>query len=328
MDRTEQALHAIDLSGRGLEFGPSHAPLVTKASGARVETLDHATREELVQKYRALGVDEESLARIEEVDHLWSGEPVLELIPEHGVYDYIVASHFIEHTVDLVRFLQDCETLLAPGGRLALIVPDKRFCFDRFQPLSTAGDAINTLHSTLAFHPPGAFIDHIAYGAKRGDDVAWANSDSREVALLNPDLMDAVQAELDGVAQREYVDTHRWMFTPSSFELLIHDLAALGHHGLGIVESSTAGGHEFFVTLGRDVPPREIDRLGLLLRIEAELADVGPGGPFDTAKPEAVHGEIRRLEAEVAALRASTSWRMTRPLRAVAGLLGRGRTRR
>lgn len=314
MDRNERALRAIDLTGRGLEFGPSHNPLVTKASGARVETLDHATREELVVKYRELGVPEESLARIEEVDHLWTGEPFLELIPDHGAYDYLVASHFIEHTVDLIRFLKDSEALLAPGGRLALVVPDKRYCFDRFRPLTTVGDAIDAFHSNATFHPPGALVDQRMYAVQRGGDVAWANGSTDEIELLYPDVAEALKAQQDGLDQREYVDTHRWTFTPTSFELLIHDLALLGHHSLGVVESSTVGGHEFFVTLGRDAPAREIDRLELMRRVEAELADLGPGSTVD---------EVQRLTAEVAALRGSTSWRVTRPLRAVSNLFSR-----
>lgn len=325
MDRTEQALRAVDLTGRGLEFGPSHAPLVKKSSGARIEILDHATREELVDKYRLLGVPEHQLADIEEVDHLWTGGSFLDLIPEHGAYDYIIASHFIEHTVDLIRFLQDSEALLAPGGRLALVVPDKRYCFDRFQPLTTVGDAVDARYSSLSFHPAGALVDQIAYAVRRGDEIAWRSGNSAELELVN-DLTDAAEAERDGLAQHEYLDTHRWKFTPSSFELLIHDLGALGHHGLSVVEASTAGGHEFFVTLGRDVPARDLDRLELLRRIEVELADLGPGGPFDTANPQAVHEEVARLEAEIAALRASTSWRVTRPLRALSVLLRRGRT--
>jgi hypothetical protein len=48
MDRDEKAPHAIDLSGRGLELGPSDSPLVPKSSGGRIETLDHARADDLV----------------------------------------------------------------------------------------------------------------------------------------------------------------------------------------------------------------------------------------------------------------------------------------
>lgn len=325
MDRTELALRGLDLTGRGLEFGPSHSPLVPKSSGARVEVLDHAPREVLVEKYREWELPEEHLARIDEVDHVWTGGSFLDLIPDHGAYDFLVASHFIEHTVDLIRFLRDAEGLLAPHGRLALVVPDKRYCFDRFQPLTTLGEVIDAWHSDLEYHPAGALVDQVAYAAKRGGEIAWPSNQDGDVTLQHPDLDGAAQAEADGLAQREYIDVHRWKFTPTSFELLITDLARMGHHGLGIVELTTAGGHEFFVTLAKDAPPREVDRLHLLRRIEGELADLGPGGPLENYDPKAGNAQVERLQAELADLRASTSWRVTKPLRALGALLGRGR---
>lgn len=84
MDRLDKALHGIDRAGRGLEIGPSYDPLVTKASGARVETVDHATRDELVTKYSGFGLGVEQLDRIEDVDHIWHGGSLLQVVPEHG----------------------------------------------------------------------------------------------------------------------------------------------------------------------------------------------------------------------------------------------------
>jgi len=169
MDRAQKALGAVDLGGRGLEIGPSYNPLVPKSSGARVETVDHAGRDELVAKYSSWGLDEERLARIDTVDHLWSEGSLLDVVEERGVYDYIVAAHFIEHTVDLVRFLQDCEALLSGTGRLALVVPDKRYCSDRFRPLSTIGDVLEAHYASTRFHTLGALVDHQAYGCRRGE---------------------------------------------------------------------------------------------------------------------------------------------------------------
>ena len=72
MDRARIALSGIDLSGRGLEIGPSYDPLVPKSSGARIETVDHAGRDELVTKYRDWGLDDDRSGRIEPVDYIWT----------------------------------------------------------------------------------------------------------------------------------------------------------------------------------------------------------------------------------------------------------------
>ena len=99
-----------------------------------VETIDHATREELVDKYRPHNVD---VSQIETVDWVWKGEPLDELLgPErHGAYDFFIASHVIEHFPDLLGFLRNVENLLRVGGVLSLVIPDKRYCFDFFKPL-------------------------------------------------------------------------------------------------------------------------------------------------------------------------------------------------
>ena len=82
------------------------------------------------------------------------------------------------------------------------------------------------------------------------------------------------EAIRDGLEQRSYRDTHRWQFTPTSFRLLISDLALLGYHGLGTVAAEGPDGFEFFVTLGKGTPiATERSRLEELLQIEYELAE-------------------------------------------------------
>jgi hypothetical protein len=322
MDRRDKALRFIDISGRGLEIGPSYDPLVTKASGVRIETVDHADRDTLVAKYRAWGLPPDKIASIEAVDHVWSGGSLLDTIPDHDAYDYVVASHFVEHTVDLIRFLLDCEALLNRTGRLALVVPDKRYCFDRFQPLSTVGDAVDAFYATNIYHTAGALLDHQAYACKRGDSIAWSVHESTPYTAQFPALEGAMDVIKTGVSQETYSDIHKWKFTPSSFALLIRDLRALGYHNLGEVGSNGTDGFEFFVTLAKDVEPVPIDRIEALLQIETELAE-----PRDAVgqiedhrdKPRSMMRLQRRavqLRRKVAVVRASRLWRATARLRA------------
>lgn len=336
MDRVEKALHALDLSGRGLEIGPSYNPLVSKVSGHRIETVDHAEQAELIAKYRGMGMDQERLDKIEPVDHLWHGGSLLDVISDHGGYDYIIASHFIEHTVDLIRFLQDCQVLLRDGGLLSLVVPDKRFCFDRFQPLSTLGDVLDAAAAGSTFHTPGPLVDHQVYACTSGGALTWSTDYHAPLQLQFENLAGAAEAWQNGLAQKEYFDTHRWKFTPTSFDLLIADLAGLGQHEFGMLEQFPTEGFEFFVTLvkgGANSEPR--DRLAALRQIEAELAEAGSPVRDGTDADRSAHAELDRLRAEnqrltvqLAELRASTSWRVTGPLRAASDQLRAAKARR
>ena len=152
MDRVEKALHLIEYDGFGLEIGPSHNPIAPKKAGFNVEILDHATADELRQKYQGHNLN---LDNIEEVDYVWRGEPLDELIDKTEVYDYIIASHVIEHSTDIIGFLQQCSKLLKPTGVLSLIIPDKRYCFDYLRLDPSAGNAFgeNVLLRKNEYHP-------------------------------------------------------------------------------------------------------------------------------------------------------------------------------
>ncbi|MGI8663433.1 MAG: class I SAM-dependent methyltransferase [Acidimicrobiales bacterium] len=328
MDRRDKALQFVNLAGRGLEIGPSYSPLVAKASGARVETVDHADRDTLVAKYREYGLDSAMLACIEPVDHVWSGGSLLDVVPHAGTYDYVVASHFIEHTVDLIGFLRDCQSLLRPDGVLALVVPDKRYCFDRFQPLSTVGDVVDACNDGDRFHPAGSLLDHQAYACRRADAIAWAAADEAPYELQFPQLEGAAAAIEAGLRQGEYSDIHRWKFTPASFDLLIRDLGALGYHDMGVVGALGTDGFEFFVSLGTGAGSTAIDRLGALLEVERELAEPTLSCEPTERRDGSADLQLRvvALEAAMREMRSSRSWRITGPLRKASELLRRVRS--
>jgi hypothetical protein len=97
--------------------------------------------------------------------------------------------------------------------------------------------------------------------------------------------------------------------------LLIEDLAELGYHSLCEVGSAPTAGFEFYVTLGKATESMDREpRIDRLLRIQAELSD-------DALRPEPLGGALAQARKEVEALRASTSWRVTAPLRALSDRL-------
>ena len=73
MSRVDFLLGDATRDQRLLEIGPSYNPIVTKAEGWQVQSVDHAPKAELEAKYRTWQVD---VSRMEEVDHIWTGGPL------------------------------------------------------------------------------------------------------------------------------------------------------------------------------------------------------------------------------------------------------------
>lgn len=67
----------------------------------------------MITKYKDHHVN---LNNIEEVDFVWRDENYSELTGKSKYYDWIIASHVIEHTPDLIGFLNDCDAILKDEG--------------------------------------------------------------------------------------------------------------------------------------------------------------------------------------------------------------------
>lgn len=262
MSREDKVFDLLDKTGQGLEIGPCHNPIAPKKQGFNVHILDHASATELREKYRGHGVN---LDNIEEVDFVWRGEPLQELIGETNCYDWIIASHVIEHVPDFISFLQHCEALLKPDGVLSLVIPDKRYCFDYFSSSSLTGNVLDAYAEKRARPSPGQIFDHFANASKRNGSIAWGPDGMGGAdALVHTFSQAQEQWSLSG-STADYIDVHCWRFTPVSFLLLISDLLNIGLINLEIKAEFDTTGCEFYVSLGRKIaPPRALNRLATL----------------------------------------------------------------
>lgn len=269
MARQRFLIGPLDLNGRGLEIGPSYNPTVAKKFGARVDVLDHANQEDLIRKYKAIGgVD---INNIEEVDFVSDGRRMTEVIGERNAYDWIIASHVIEHTPDMIGFLLDCQDLLNDRGVLALAIPDKRTCFDVFQGLSSVGQILDAYSEKRQRPTPGNVFDHAANSAHRAGSGTWILEDPRPLLHVNPLSTAASQWE-QAKRTREYIDAHVWRFVPSSFRLIIRDLNEIGILGLKEYIFHPNAGAEFFMFLSKFSKECPLDRLTLAKNTIEELS--------------------------------------------------------
>ena len=268
MNRKEKILKHIDATGKGLEIGPGYNPTAPKKDGFSVQSIDHMCREDLVNKYKKEQVDTEN---IEEVDFVWHGEPYAELTGKKDYYDWIIASHLIEHTPDLIGFLNDCDSILKDTGVISLAIPDKRYCFDHFRPATSIARIIDSHLQNSRVHTPGTAAEYYLNGVLKEGAIAWEEGHAGEYSFRHS-LEEAVGKFESAVKGTEYDDIHSWCFVPHSFRLIIHDLYCLGLIPFKELDFYLTEGCEFFAILSRQGNGIGISRLEMLKIIESEVA--------------------------------------------------------
>ncbi len=266
MDRIEKILYKINKQGKGLEIGPSHNPIASKADGFDVEVIDCMDKESLIEHFKNESVD---ISKIEEVDHVWKGESYSALTKKSNYYDWILSSHSIEHTTDLIGFLNDCDDILKDDGVISLAIPDKRYCFDYFRPVSGIGKIIDYHRNKNIRHSYGTHIEFNLNYCERDSVSSWPEG-SDGTFSLNYDAATALTIAKNAETSTEYTDAHEWCFTYNSFRLIIQDLYELGFIKLREVHSFSSAGNEFHITLGRHGAGTNKSRLDLLADIDAE----------------------------------------------------------
>lgn len=236
----------------GLEIGPSLRPCAPKREGYHVEIVDWADRQALIERYAAMGLD---TSRIEEVDYIWDGRSYSEVTGKTNSYDYIIASHVIEHVPDFVGFLRDCSKMLKMNGVLSLAVPDKRFTLDHFRMVTTTGKVINDFLRGEKYGSVGALTDYWNHVVRRNGLTSWSRARDRVLKKEYEFVHDAEfnrRAFEDCVGKEQTAhDFHQNVFTPASFELLIYELWEYGLIDLKISTLYDTTAEEFIVQMNK-----------------------------------------------------------------------------
>jgi predicted SAM-dependent methyltransferase len=268
MTREEKVLGLIDKNKIGLEIGPSFSPFAPKKNGFNVHIIDHMNKKQLVEKYTPHNINLDS---IEEVDYVWSGQTYAALTGKKNYYNWIIASHLIEHTPDLVSFLKQCEEVLTDDGILSLVIPDVRYHFDYFRPITGISKIIDAYYNKNTIHTAGTAAEYFLNFSKRAGTICWSEGFKGELALefTKSDALTHMQTVTQ---QNAYLDLHAWSFTPTSFRLIIQDLNDLGFISLKEVAFYPSAGCEFYITLGKMGIGFLDHRMDALKTIKAELS--------------------------------------------------------
>jgi len=212
---------------------------------------------------------------------------------------------------------------------VCLAVPDKRFCFDYFKPITTRGDLLAAYTDRRMRHTKKTAFDFFAYGVRNGGQHAWGQNTPGEFTFLT--RFAEAKAAFDGHDESNaapYIDFHAWHFTPASFELVILELGVLDVIDFHVAERFAPEGCEFIAVLRRGRPqfgPEEalqaqsLDLLrDTLMDAREQIAFLLAGGPAEKSLSETI---ARKLDEQSAYLReiaevAAGMRKILRPLRA------------
>jgi SAM-dependent methyltransferase len=285
---------------RGLEIGALAAPRVTKDQG-RIYYVDHAGTEALRRKYEDDPDMKNRLHEIVEVDYVVvDNQGIHEAVARDVPFDYVIASHLIEHIPDPISWFANVAKVLRTDGILSLVVPDKRYCFDinrRTTEVSEWVDAYLRQLQRPSFKQVYDFISKEISG--KVDTAAVWSATADYSGVVRSDVADPDVAALNlcrAVQQSdEFVDVHCSVFTPDSFLELYERLARLGliEFEIAYFAPTEFNTLEFYVSLKRmdSSSDREsmIERQLASLYRARQLVDAGAGAPQSDPPP---HAEI------------------------------------
>jgi len=275
--------------GRGLEVGPLYDPIVRRGEGdvRYVDVQDQAG----LRLYYAdhPGIPLESIPEIDYTLIKADGRTVslVEACRSGAPFDWVVASHVVEHIPDLIGWLAELAELVVDGGSMVLVVPDRRFTFDVHRPPTTVGQVLEAHHEGALRPGIRAVYDHYSSAVDYDVSDLWNGVLPTFANRCHPS--GDVREWLSKAVAGEYVDSHVWLFTPDSFVEQMRELRETGQSSwyVDAMEPTAPSENEFRVRLRRI--PRTQDA------VQEPADEVRPSGAMPDWLAEQAAGRARRV---------------------------------
>ena len=252
-----ELLHSVrDLRElRGLEIGALTNPIITPRDlngGGEIFYLDHLSTQDLKEKY--LEDKSVEVEKIVNVDFICTDGNLKKAVGEMN-FDYVIASHVIEHSPNLLQFLCDIYSILKPDGHVYLFIPDKRFTFDVNRPETTFGKVLEDFLSNHRIPSLSAVYDHFAMATQASGHNIWHGVQNHHDNHLLVSENFAWEAAHAVSSESKYFDVHVNIFTPASFfeilkKAIYHEIILFQ---VGHFMDTKVGEIDFFVCLKKPV---------------------------------------------------------------------------
>jgi len=288
-------------SKRILEFGPLNFPTVTKKTHPNIFFADIRSTEDVVKMYTSndylestgITVDLDSIVHIDYVIK----DSYKQTFKNIEKFDIAILSHVIEHVPDIIEFFRDVTNVLNKNGKLIIIYPDARYCFDHFRNGTTFIDAYDVYMNKE--NSSKRVFDFVYNVVQENNPSYFWHDTKRNDILPNNTFKSAVKAASKARKGELPDDTHFWPFSNYQLIKFLYDMDRAGLLDFDIEEfyPTPENYQECLLVL----TPKK--KLGVKHGVYREIFDkVDP-----SIKDIDNRNKIIRLEAEVNALKKDTT---------------------
>lgn len=220
----------IKKNDRILEFGPLIRPLGSKRDYPNIYFADVKSTEEVKQLYasndylNATGITVD-INSIVEIDYVIK-DSYTKTFKNEKKFDVAYLSHVIEHMPDIISFFKDIVNILKDDGKLVLIYPDARYCFDHFRNGTTFIDAYD-VYKTKAVNNKAVF-DFTYNVIHENTEAFFWNSKDIQKKLPKNEFKTALKSSEESKRGVLPDDVHFWPFSDYQFIKFLYDMDRAG----------------------------------------------------------------------------------------------------
>jgi len=317
-------LNNIDLNKRILEIGPLATPNIKKEQGKNVFYADIRSTEGV----KELFINDPYVNLFEKVvgiDYVINTAGYYECLKDVDKFDYIVATHVIEHIPQLIFFFQDIAKILNPKGKVCLTIPDKRYCFDHFRCPTSFAECYD-VYTRGINNLPFRVLDCIASRTINDSAFWWKEPCNFEHIPKSKENYDSAKKEFMEALNGKYIDVHFSVFTPETFLLLIYNMIYYNLFPFRLVEFYGTETDCFEFNCVLELAPniliensienkQEKENLIRLLAENSDLRDFLITIENLNEKLKKTKSDLQRSNYDLESILSSKSWKITAPLR-------------
>jgi hypothetical protein len=217
-----------------VEIGALHCSLLKVAGINNVKIIDYFTTDELKENYKDhLNINTNNIVN---VDYAVKNIKIYsDIISER--FDICFSSHNIEHMPCMITYLNNVSSILHKDAYFFLLIPDYRYCFDRYKNPSTIFDILYKYYNKAEMPCCLNILDSRFNGTINDTTIHWddtnillnqngyydhINKKNKFYESKKNEIIDNINYIKDIILNnKEYIDSHCWKFTPESFSFIM-----------------------------------------------------------------------------------------------------------